>query len=132
EVELAAGSWDRTTATVESGANNGTWGYYVNYSHFDEEGWRDLSDSDARNFYGTLSWRDGDRSALDLTAQKGESELIGNGALPIGMVAVDREAVFTAPDITSNDLTMFDLSGSHRVSNTLSFSGNVFRRKNTT
>lgn len=132
QAEVAAGSWGRTTATVESGGNNGTWGYYANYSHFDEEGWRDLSDSDARNFYGAVSYRNGDQTALDLAVQKGDSELIGNGALPIGLMALDRSAIFTAPDITENDVTMFDFSGKHRVSNSLSFSGNVFRRENKT
>ena len=64
--------------------------------------------------------------------QKGDSELIGNGALPIGMLAIARGAVFTAPDITENDLQAFDFSGSHRFSDTLAFSGNVFRRENDT
>jgi iron complex outermembrane receptor protein len=131
-VEASGGSWGRKSATLESGGNNGTWGYYVNYSHFDEDGWRDLSESDARNFYGSLSWRDGERSALDLSVQKGDSELIGNGALPVGMLANDRAAVFTAPDITENDLQSFDLNGSHRLSDTFAFSGNLFRRENDT
>lgn len=132
QAEVSAGSWGRTTATVESGANNGTWGYYANYSHFDEEGWRDLSDSDARSFYGAVSWRDGNRSALDLAVQEGDSQLIGNGALPIGMVAIDRSSIFTAPDITENDVTMVDLNGRHRVTSTLAFSGNLFNRENRT
>lgn len=132
QAEATTGSWGRTTATVESGANDGTWGYYANYSLFDEEGWRDLSNSDARNFYGVVSWRDGVRSALDLAVQKGDSELIGNGALPIGMAALDRSLIFTAPDITENDVTMLDFSGKHRLSRTLTFSGNVFRRENKT
>jgi outer membrane receptor protein involved in Fe transport len=132
QAEVTGGSWGRKTATIESGNNNGTWGYYVNYSHFDEDGWRDLSESEARNFYGALSWRDGDRSALDLSVQKADSDLIGNGALPIGMLAVDRAAVFTAPDITANDVEMFDFSGSHRFNDTLAFSGNVFNRENDT
>ncbi|HYD84253.1 MAG TPA: TonB-dependent receptor, partial [Opitutus sp.] len=70
--------------------------------------------------------------ALDLSLQKSDSDLIGNGALPVGMLGSDRAAVFTAPDITANDVEMFDFSGNHRFSDTLAFSGNVFRRENTT
>lgn len=130
--EVATGSWGRVTGTLESGGNNGNWGYYVNLSDFDEDGWRDLSESAAQNFYGTVSWRDDERSALDLTYQQADSNLIGNGALPIGLVALQREAVFTAPDITANDMQMFDFNGSHRFSATVQFSGNAFRRENTT
>ncbi len=132
DVEVTGGSWGRRTATLESGGNNGTWGYYVNYSHFDEDGWRDLSESDSRNFYAALGWRDGERAALDFSVQKGDSDLIGNGALPIGMLATGRSAVFTAPDVTENDLEAFDFSGSYQFSDTLALSGNVFRRENDT
>jgi iron complex outermembrane receptor protein len=132
QAEVATGSWGRTTATIESGGNNGTWGYYANYSHFEEDGWRKLSDSKAQNFYGALSYRNGNQTEFDLAVQKGDSDLIGNGALPVGLLALDRSAIFTAPDITENDVTMFDFSGKHRVSNTLAFSGNVFHRKNKT
>lgn len=132
QLEVQTGSWDRVSGSAESGGNNGTWGYYVNLSYFDEEGWRDLSASDATNFYGTLSWRDGERSALDLTYQKGDSDLIGNGALPVGLAAIQRSAVFTAPDITANDMQMFDFSGSHQLTANLRFSGNAFWRENLT
>lgn len=132
QAELTTGSWGRLTGTVESGGNNGTWGYYVNYSYFDEDGWRALSESAARNFYGTVSWRAAELSALDLAWQHSNSELIGNGPLPVGMLDVQRTAVFTAPDITANDVDMIDVSGSHRFSDALQFSGNVFWRDNTT
>lgn len=137
QLEAQTGSWGRNTVTLESGNNyalaNGTaWGYYVNASLYQEDGWRDLSDSDAQNFYGSLVWRNADVSALDLSYQQGDSELIGNGALPVGQLALDRTAVFTAPDITENDLQAFTLQGSHYVSDTFQVSGNLFQRENTT
>lgn len=130
--EVAGGSWGRTTATLESGANDGTFGYYLNYSHFAEDGWRDLSNSRSRNLYGALSWRDGERSALDLGVQLADSELIGNGPLPVGMLQDSREEIFTAPDITKNDLAAFDLGGTHRISDVLLLGGNLFHRENDT
>lgn len=132
QAEVSAGSWERVTGTVEGGDNNETWGYYANLSGFDEDGWRDLSASDAQNFYGSLGWRNAERSALDLTYQQADSDLIGNGALPIGLIALQREAVFTAPDITANDMQMFDFSGRHRFNDVVQFSGNAFWRENTT
>lgn len=128
QMEAFAGAWDRIVGSLESGGNNGQWGYYVNLSRFQEEGWRELSESDATNFFGTLSWRDGERAGLDLSYQQGDSELIGNGALPVGLLNLQRNAIFTAPDITANDLQMVDLSGSFSFSDTLRFAGNVFWR----
>lgn len=133
QFEAQTGSWGRTTGTIESGGNNGgDWGYYVNATLFDEDGWRDLSASEAANFYGALSWRNNDVSSLDLSYQQGDSELIGNGPLPVGMLPIDRAAVFTAPDITENDLQALTLEGTHFLTETFQLSGNLFRRKNTT
>ena len=57
QVEFTGGSFNRKLASVESGGNNGQFGYYINVSYFNEDGWRDLSESDATNVYGSLSWR---------------------------------------------------------------------------
>src|SRR5262245_19934907 len=77
EAELSTGSWGRVTADVQSGGNNGSFGYYVNASYFEEDGWRDLSDSDATNLYGSLSW-EGEHSSFEMGGQYGNSELRGN------------------------------------------------------
>src|SRR5690554_3936832 len=45
QAEVQGGSWGRRIVTLESGGNNGSWGYYLNASGFEEDGWRDLSDS---------------------------------------------------------------------------------------
>ena len=131
QVEFTGGSFNRKLASVESGGNNGQFGYYINVSYFDEDGWRDLSESDAMNVYGSLSWR-GEKSSLDLNMQYGDSELTGNGASPVGLLAIDREAIFTAPDITENDMHMFSLQGTHDFTDTLEFAGTGFYRKNET
>jgi outer membrane receptor protein involved in Fe transport len=130
--ELMTGSWGRVTGTLESGGNNGVWGYYANLDYFDETGWRDLSGSDARNFYGSVGWRDAETSGMNLSLQRGTSELIGNGALPVGLMAVERSAVFTAPDITENDMDMLALDGWHALNDTWRVSGNANWRENRT
>ncbi|MEM8659858.1 MAG: TonB-dependent receptor [Pseudomonadota bacterium] len=137
EIEAYTGSWDRVVVNAQSGGNrmlgNGDeWGYYLNYSYFEEDGWRDLSDSDADNYYATLSWRRSDETALDLSYQYADSKLIGNGALPVGLLEQDRNAIFTAPDITENKLNMFNLELSHQLFSEVRLSGNVFRRRNKT
>lgn len=131
-VSASTGSWGRNTATVESGGNNGEWGYYLNLSHFDEDGWRRQSSSESLNLYSTVSWRPTQQSAADLVYQRGDSNLIGNGALPIGLAKQSRSSVFTAPDITDNDMQMLALSARHTLTPALQISTNLYWRDNRT
>ena len=131
QVEAMGGSWERIVTTAESGANNGSLGYYVNVHYFDEDGWRDLSESDAVNVFASFSYRS-DTTDANVSVQYGDSELRGNGASPIGLLQIDREAFFTAPDITKNDMHMFTFDAHHVFSGTLSVDANGFYRKNKT
>ena len=130
-VEISSGSFGRTTANFETGGNNGSLAYYANLESFQEDGWRDQSESDALNFYGSVGWRD-QSTQLNLNYQYGQSELIGNGAAPTELLALDREAIFTGPDITENDMQMISFDYQHDVSSDISFGGNFFYRKNKT
>lgn len=100
-------------------------------NYFDEEGWRDESPSDAINFYGSLGWRS-ELSKVNLNYQHGDSELIGNGAIPVELLDIDRDAIFTAPDRTENNLHMFSMDFSHSFSDAIELSGNGFYRRNKT
>lgn len=131
-LEVYGGSYERYVTTVESGANNGTWGYYTTFQYFDEEGWRDASPSDAANLFAALSYRNGAETALDLNFNYGNTNLIGNGAIPIELAAIDRSAIFTSPDQTENELFMIDLEGEHWLNDLTQISGNVFYRDNDT
>ena len=130
-VEISSGSFGRTTANIELGGNNGSFGYYANLESFREDGWRDQSKSDALNFYSSVGWRS-DSTRLNVNYQYGVSELIGNGAAPTELLALDREAIFTGPDITENDMQMASFDYEHDVTANISFGGNMFYRKNKT
>ena len=114
QAEASGGSWGRAETSVESGGNTGTLGYYVNVDYFSEDGWRDLSQSDAINLYASGSWRNAS-SKLDLGFQYGDTDLTGNGAAPVGLLAIDRKSIFTAPDITKNEALGFTLNGEHQL-----------------
>ncbi|MBI4006801.1 MAG: TonB-dependent receptor [Gammaproteobacteria bacterium] len=127
--EAYGGSFERIVTSIESGNNNGNWGYFFTGSYFEEDGWRDDSESDALNAFGTLSWRN-DVSTLDLSLSHGDTELRGNGPLPIQLLEIDRDTIFTSPDITENNMVMLNLEGSHWLKDTILLSGNVFYRTN--
>src|SRR5690606_26113170 len=82
--------------------------------------------------YASLSWRDEDVSALNLNLQHGDTDLRGNGAAPVGLLALQRDAIFTAPDITANDLTMISIDGTHFITPSIQLAGSAFWRDNDT
>ena len=131
QAEVSGGAWGRITTSVETGGNNGTFGWYANVSYFEEDGWRDLSESDALNVYAAASWR-GTRSQADVGFQYGDTELTGNGAAPVGLLAIDRDAIFTAPDITENEMVMFTFDGGHDFTDTINANLTAFYRDNDT
>ena len=131
KAEISTGSFGRRTANLEFGGNNGQLAYYSTIEYFEEDGWRDHSTSEAINFYGSLGYRS-EYTRINLNYQHGESDLIGFGSSPIELINLDREAIFTGPDITENDMDMFSVDFSHAVSSAISFSGNIFYRQNDT
>jgi len=131
QFESYGGSFERIVNTVESGGNNGKWGYYITANYFDEDGWRDASPSDAYTIFSAASYRHGD-TTLDITLNHADTNLIGNGSSPIELLALDRAAVFTSPDITENKMTMINFSGTQWLKQTIQLSSNIFYRKNKT
>ena len=130
-LEVYGGSYERIVSTIESGRNNGTWGYYFTASYYDEDGWRDASESDALNLFGAISWR-GIDSTLDITINHGDTELVGNGPIPIELESINRSQIFTSPDITENNMYFFNLEGTHWLNDETQLAGNIFYRTNDT
>jgi outer membrane cobalamin receptor len=127
-LEAYTGSFGRDSGTIESGGNDGNFAYYVTGSVTKEDGWRDFSPSRLEQFFSKLSYANED-STLDLGITAVDSDLNGNGAAPVELVDIDREAVFTHPDNTQNELRMFTLNGSHWLDDTTLVSANTYFRK---
>ncbi len=131
KVELSGGSFERSNLELEHGGHSGTIGWYVAADWFREDGWRDYSKSDAKQFFGKLSHKSATGEA-DLTLSRAVTTLVGNGLLPLSMLSERREQIFTHPDQTRNDLTQLALNGRLWLNDTQSLSGNVYYRRNTT
>jgi iron complex outermembrane recepter protein len=125
--EAYGGSFARRSASLQHGANDGRWGYYGNVDYFEEDGWRDYSKSDALRFFGGVSLH-GTDSSLDLSFSHADTELRGNGSSPAELLALDRDQVFTHPDLTENTLTQVILEGMRKVSEAVQITGNAFYR----
>ena len=125
--QIMGGSFDRFQGYAEAGWNNGTFGAYLNVDFLDENGWREHSPSDAVNVFGSFGWR-AEGSSLDLDLAYADTDLTGNGAVPIQLMAEDRDAVFTFPDNTKNKLFSVNLNGEHWIGKQVQISGNLFYR----
>jgi outer membrane receptor protein involved in Fe transport len=128
-VQVYGGSFNRRASEFESGGNDGEHSYFVTGNWFKEDGWRDHSESEAKQFFSSFGWRN-DGSELELTLAAANSDLNGNGSSPLELLKDDRKEVFTYPDNTENELRMVSLSGSHWLSDSLQFSGTTYYRKN--
>ena len=131
KVEVSGGSFGRSNTELEYGGNNGMLGWYAAGDWFREDGWRDHSPSDVKQFFGKLSFRNAVGEA-DLSLLSARSRLIGNGPVPLSMLGERRQAIFTHPDETRNDLTQLSLNGKLWLSDTQSLSGSVYHRRSKT
>lgn len=126
-LEAYTGSFGRDSGTIESGGSDGNFAYYLTGSITKEDGWRDFSPSRVEQLFSKFSYANED-STLDLSLMGVDSDLNGNGASPIELVAQDREAVFTHPDNTQNELRQISLNGTHWLRDDILLSANTYFR----
>lgn len=133
ETQLSAstGSFSRNQVSLSTGGHEGSFGHFVSLDYWDEEGWRDFSESEAINFYAAGSWRLAN-SKVDLFYNHADTDLKGNGASPVELLDQDRAAVFTHPDQTENQLNMLNLVFSSDLDSHSSIKANAFYRRTKT
>lgn len=126
--EFSGGSFGRMTGTAEYGANSGPWGLYVGTTHFDETGWRVQSPSQITQAVADVAFRSG-RTDAGITVTYANTNLNGNGPAPVELLAFDRSAVFTFPDITNNRLAFVQGRYNLVVNSTWSIQASAYARK---
>lgn len=127
EIEVEAGSFGRRSLSAEVGVRQGEWAGFLATSVTDEDGWRDFSPSEVRQFFGKLSRQDAS-SEFDLSLLHGDNDLTGNGLVPESMRAARREAVFTVPDNTRHKTTQLGLNAGWWLSDAQRLEGNAYLR----
>ncbi|ACA86938.1 TonB-dependent receptor [Shewanella woodyi] len=132
-LELRGGSHGMDQQTLETGGNNGELGYYATISRYQEDGWRQFSPTEVTQFLGRLSWKASDRSRWDLLTAFSQSDLIGNGAVPFDLMALEgRDAVYTHPDKTETDHSFASLSGNLKLNDNMAVDLNLYYRNGQT
>ncbi len=128
--ELSAGSWGRKTGSAEIGgvSKDGSVDYFFSANMFSEDGWRQASPTDVRQFFGKVGWQN-ETTKIDLSYTHANNNMIGNGLVQREfMQTLGRNAIHTRPDQTKNTLSFLNLSGSHWLNNDVMFSGNAYYR----
>lgn len=126
--ELSAGSFGRWSVGAEAGgARSERFAHFATASVLKENGWRDHSPTESAEGFGKLTWQR-PNSRVDLAVTLGSTDLVGNGAAPEQLLAIDRSAIFTRPDRTRNRLALATLVGEVDFEN-FALQGNAYFRK---
>ncbi len=127
-VQLQGGSFGRKMADFEHGgsmANGFNW--FLASSLFFEDGWRESSPSNVRQFFGKIGSQR-ERSAVNLTLGYANNSLIGNGLQDRRLLDRDFRSVYTQPDLTANRAPSLNLNFRRSLTSAVSFSGNAYFR----
>lgn len=125
--EIISGAWGRQQVQVSNGVNNGMFGLFTAYNHFEEDGWRQNSPSNLRQLYNNATFKFS-KGEINLSALNVDTALTGNGMLPFEMAENNRSWVFTSPDESGNKLAHYNLNGRWDVTDSLSISALAYRR----
>lgn len=125
--QLSGGSFARRGMTLELGTREGPFAAFVATNVVAEDGWRAFSPSEAKQAFVVLSYL-GDATRVDVSLAGADTRLEGNGPAPVQLLAIDRRAVFTHPDRTTNQLLLGTLRAERRLREGLRLSGLAYLR----
>ncbi|MGH7821433.1 MAG: TonB-dependent receptor, partial [Candidatus Binatia bacterium] len=126
--ELSAGSFDRRRLLLRTGGVRGEIDYFLLGNLFREDGFRDHSESELNQAFGSLGWRRAD-TEVRLTYTAARNELRGNGFAPESFLDEDRTAVFTQPDVFEPALDFVHLSAAQVLGTRVRLDANAWFRR---
>ena len=127
-LELSGGSFGRKTAEFEYGGSSAKGlSWYVAGNLFFEDGWRDDSPSDVRQFFGKLGWQ-GATTSLGLSLAYADNSLTGNGLQDQRFLARTMPASTPCPTSPRTARRSSISARGTAQATTLTFSGNVYFR----
>lgn len=127
-LQLSGGSFGRKMADFEHGGSNAKGlNWFLAGNVFFEDGWRQSSPSNVRQFFGK-GGRQRERTSMSLTVAYANNDLIGNGMQEQRFLDRDYSSFYTKPDQTQNRSPFLNLTVRHNLSSSVVFSGNAYFR----
>ncbi|MEO8125532.1 MAG: TonB-dependent receptor [Bryobacteraceae bacterium] len=128
QVQVSGGSYGRKTVDFEQGGSNARGlNWYGAGNLFFDDGWRAVSPSNVRQFFGKLGWQHAN-TALGLSVSYANNHLNGSGVQEQRFLARDYASLYTKPDVTTNRSPFLNFTARHSLTNNWSVFGNVYYR----
>jgi iron complex outermembrane recepter protein len=128
ENELAGGSFDQFSNSLQYGKQVGGIGAYLGGTYYQSQGWRQFSADRVQQLYTDVGAR-GHGVSVDISFTGANNFLEGQGPAPVQELAAFKSGVFTSPQNNINQLEFVTLNASYQATNTLSFQSNLYRRE---
>jgi outer membrane receptor protein involved in Fe transport len=127
-ISLSGGSFARKMADIEHGGSNAKGlDWFLASSLFFEDGWRESSPSNVRQFFGKLGHQ-GQKTSLGITVAFANNSLTGNGLQEQRFLDRNFASVYTKPDLTNQRSPFINLRGRRSLTSNWSASGNIYYR----
>jgi outer membrane receptor protein involved in Fe transport len=126
-IEALAGSFARHQVSAEYGRAWNDLALYAGVAEFGEAGFRDQSRSSAQHLYADLRHASPDHEA-GVNVTLADTSLNGNGPTPVELLAQDRDALFTYPDNTSNQLVLVSADLERRLADRAAIQATLYLR----
>jgi outer membrane receptor protein involved in Fe transport len=127
--QAVGGSYGRQGYQAEYGGSAGNFDWYVAGNVFQDAGWRPFSTTAVNQGFSKIGWEN-DKTDLDLSFTYAHNNMNGVGSVPQELLQQNWGAIYTSPDVNQNTLYFVTLKGSHKLTDALQVSGNVYDRYN--
>ncbi len=126
-LQISGGSFGRRNVEMEHGGAFKGVSWYLAGNLLFEDGWRDASSSNVRQFFSRFGWQHR-QTTIGFSWQFANNQLSGNALQDPRFLARDYSSVYTKPDINRNRTPAFNLTLRHTLNPNLSLSGNIYYR----
>jgi outer membrane receptor protein involved in Fe transport len=125
-VDATAGSFGRRSVEFETGGHGKAIDYFLAGTVFDQRGWSERSPSRVQQVFAKTGYQDA-TSDLDLSFTFADNRLQGSQTLPRSWLNTPSQD-YSWPDITTNRLALFNLKGSHYLTDQLLLGADAYYR----
>ncbi len=128
ELDVMGGSFGRRQVGIQAGEAFGNAGVYVASEWFEDDGYRDFSESEVRRFYGDIGLK-GTFAEVHFSLTAADNHFGATAAAPVELLERSWSNTFTSPQTTDLEVYMPTISASVKATDTLTVSGVGYYRR---
>ena len=128
ELDVMGGSFGRRQVGIQAGGASGNAGVYVAGEWFEDDGFRDFSESEVKRFYGDIGLK-GTFAEVHFSLTAADNHFGATAAAPVELLERSWSNTFTSPQTTDLEVYMPTISASVKATDTLTFSGVGYYRR---